>query len=183
MLERDERESFQRKDEILRTLAFRPGERVADIGAGSGYFAIPIARAVGPEGIVWATDFVQEMLDFIGRRIAIEGLANVRLVRTPREDPRPPEGNLDTILLSDVLHYIPDRVPLLRSLNERLRPGGRMVVLDFTPRSMEERPWGPAPDQQVSREDIEREMREAGLRLHAAYDFLPEQHFTVHVRD
>jgi ubiquinone/menaquinone biosynthesis C-methylase UbiE len=183
MLERDERESFQRTAEVMRTLAFRPGERVVDLGAGSGYFTIPIARAVGPGGIVWAVDVFQEMLDFIERRIAVERLDNIRLFQTSREELNLPDGNLDTILMSDMLHYVPDRVPLLRKLKPFLRPGGRMAVLEFTPKPMAERPWGPAPDQQVSRETIESEMRQAGMRFSAAYDFLPEQHFTIHVRD
>lgn len=179
MLEREERESFQRKSEVLRVLDFRPGERVADLGAGSGYFTIPIARAIGPDGVVWAIDIFQQMLDFIERRIAIERLPNVRLYKTLREDLRLPEGDLDTILMSDMLHYVQDRVPLLRGLKEYLRPGGRMAVLDFTPKSMEERPWGPSPDQQVSQTVLEEEMRLAGMKLRESYDFLPEQHFTI----
>jgi ubiquinone/menaquinone biosynthesis C-methylase UbiE len=104
------------------------------------------------------------------------------LHQTSRDDLSLPEKDLDTILMSDVLHYIPARVPVLLKLKEYLRPGGRMIVLDFTPKSMEERPWGPSPDQQVSQETLEREMREAGMSSCASYDFLPEQHFTVHVR-
>jgi SAM-dependent methyltransferase len=123
------------------------------------------------------------MLDFIGRRIAVENLSNIHLFKASREDLNLPERDIDTILMSDMLHYVPDRVPLLRKLRAFLRSDGRMIVLDFTPKSMEERPWGPSPEQQFSRDTIEAEMREAGMKLSTTYDFLPEQHLTQYVRD
>jgi hypothetical protein len=86
MLEREERADFQMKEEILSTLAFRPGERVADVGAGSGYFTLPVARAVAPGGAVLAIDIFQEMLDYIDERVRWEKIDNVRLQKVTRED-------------------------------------------------------------------------------------------------
>jgi len=88
MLERPERDSFQMPDEVIRALAVRPGERVADIGAGSGYFTIRLARAVGPTGTIWAIDIAQELLDYIGARAAKEGLGNIRLQKVADDDPQ-----------------------------------------------------------------------------------------------
>ena len=109
MLERPERAEFQKPDQVMRTLEIRPGERVADVGAGSGYFTIPVAKAVGPEGVVWAIDIAQEMLDHIAKRLEKEGLTNVRLVKVAKDDPEPPPRGGDTMLMVHTIHYVKDR--------------------------------------------------------------------------
>lgn len=180
MLERPEREDFQQKDEVLRVLAFSPGERVADVGTGSGYFTIPVAKAVGPRGSVLAIDIVPEMLAYVAERVRVEGLDNVRLRRATREDSRIRPGSVDTILLIDTLHYVVDRAAFARRLRVGLAPGGRIVVIDYIPKSMEERPWGPSPEQQFSRATIDAEMAAAGMQLAAAHDFLSEQYIAIY---
>lgn len=180
MLERDQREDFQRKDEILATLACRPGERVADIGAGSGYFTIPIAHAVGATGKVWAIDAVQNMLDYIAKRLLAEKLGNVELVKVEKDDPLLPPGGVDTILMVDTFHYITERTAYGRKLREGLAPGGRLVVIDYIPKPWEERPWGPPPSQHLSREQLTADLVAAGWKEVVSYDFLPEQFFVVY---
>jgi len=183
MLERPERDEFQKPQQVLETLAFRPGERVADIGAGSGYFTIPAARAVGPEGVVWAIDIRQEMLDHIAGRLATEPLKNVRLMLVDPEDPQLPDGRVDTILMVDTLHYVKDRVAYARKLAEGLAPGGRVVIIDYRPKPWEERPWGPPPEQQVPIAAIDADMATAGLKPIRVHDFLPEQYFVEYGRE
>jgi SAM-dependent methyltransferase len=180
MLERDEREDFQKRDEIMAALAFKEGERVADIGAGSGYFTIPIAKAVGPQGFVLAIDIRQEMLDFIERRLKLEDLENVRLMKVESDDPQLPERGMDTIIMVDTIHYIKERGEYAKKLRAGLAPGGRLVIIDYRPKPWEERPWGPAPQQQFPKEQIDADMAEAGLRPVAEFDFLPEQYFLVY---
>lgn len=179
MLEREERASFQKPREVLKVLSLKPGERVADVGSGSGYFTIPIAKEVGPTGTVWAIDVFQEMLDFLEKRVRVERLQNVRFLKVERDEPWFPE-RVDTILVIDTLHYVKDRAQFARKLREGLRPGGRVVVIDYTPKPFEERPWGPLPEQQVPRGDVDVSMMQAGLAPTCGFDFLPEQYFVIY---
>jgi SAM-dependent methyltransferase len=177
MLERPERDGFQQPDAVMAALALRPGERVADVGAGSGYFTRRVARAVGPTGVVWAIDIAPELLDYLGARAADEKLDNIRLVRVERDDPKLPAGQVDTVLMVDTLHYIKERGAYCRKLRPGLAPGGRVVVIDYIPKSWEERPWGPPPEQKMAREEVDAAMAEAGLVPVKVHDFLTEQFF------
>lgn len=179
MLERPGRDDFQKPDQVMAALALKPGERVADIGAGSGYFTRRVARAVGPEGVVWAVDLVQEFLDHIAAAAAEEGLTNVRTLKVEADDPQLPAAGVDTVLLVDTLHYVkaPERPAYARKLRSGLAPGGRVVVVDYYPKTFEERPWGPPPEQNMSREEVDAAMAEAGLVPVASHNFLPEQFF------
>ena len=180
MLERPEREAFQRKQEVMSALAFKPGERVADLGAGSGYFTIPVAKAVAPAGIVWALDIRQPMLDHIAARLKTENLTNVHLKLVPATDPQHPPPGIDTILMVDVYHYIhyekrgAEYAPKLRA---GLAPGGRVVIIDYTPKPFDQRPWGPPPEQQMSLETLNGYLASAGLKPVKVHTFLPEQYF------
>lgn len=181
LLERPDREDVQKSPEILKALAFKPGERVADIGAGSGYFTFQVAEAVGPSGQVVALDAAPEMLEFLGMRIKARKAANVTLRQVGRDDPQLPPGSVDTILLIDTIHYVKDRTAYAKTLLPGLAPGGRLVIIDYIPKPMSERPWGPPPEQQFPRAQLDSEMRAAGFEAAASYDFLPEQFFVVYV--
>ncbi|MBN1826133.1 MAG: methyltransferase domain-containing protein [Candidatus Eisenbacteria bacterium] len=176
MLERDERDDFQMPARVMETLALEPGERVADVGAGSGYFTIPVAKAVGPEGVVWAMDIRQEMLDFLEKRLRGEKIENVRVRLVEPDDPGLPPGGVDTILMVDTWHYIRDPAYAAK-LRAGLAPGGRVVVIDYRPKPWEERPWGVPPQQQTPREELDAHFAEAGLQPVRVHDFLPEQYF------
>lgn len=177
MLEREGREDFQKPEKVMETLDLKPGEKVADIGAGSGYFTIPVARAVGEEGVVWAIDIRREMLDHIAGRLEAEGLKNVRLMQVGSTDPQLPEAGVDTILMVDVLHYVKDRAAYAKKLKYGLAPGGRVVIIDFRPKPFEERPWGPPPSQQMSKEEVDADFATAGFKVLRSHEFLPEQYF------
>jgi SAM-dependent methyltransferase len=179
LLERPERDAYQKPDQVMAALAFRPGERVADIGAGSGYFARRISTAVGPTGVVWAIDIAPEVLEYLEGRARREGLANIRTQRVTADDPRLPPGGVDTILMVDTLHYVkgPERAAYAKKLRAALAPGGRVVVIDFVPKPLEERPWGPPPAQKMSREEVDAAMAGAGLAPARVHDFLSEQFF------
>ena len=177
MLEREDRREFQKPEQVMAALAFKTGERVADVGAGSGYFTIPVAKAVGPTGVVWAIDIKQDMLDYIEKRLKTEELSNVRLELVPPDDPQLPAGGVDTILMVDTLHYINQRTAYAEKLRAGLAPGGRVVIIDYKPKPFEERPWGPPPEQQISRETVDADFSKAGLKPVKVHDFLPEQYF------
>ncbi len=176
MLERADRDDFQMPEKVMEALALKRGERVADIGAGSGYFTLRAANAVGPTGIVWAIDIRQEMLDYIAKRVEEERIENVRPMLVFDDDPQLPQGKVDTILMVDTWHYI--RKPeYAKKLRAGLAPGGRVVIIDYTPKPFEERPWGPPPEQQTSREELDAHFAEAGLKPAKEHTFLTEQYF------
>lgn len=180
MLERDSRDAMQHPDRIMEKLAVRPGEVVADVGAGSGYFTVRLAAAVGEGGRVVATDIRQEMLDYIAERLTEGAIDNVELVKVEPGDPGLPAGAIDTVLMVDVMHYVEDRAAYAKKLRPALRPGGRVVVIDFRYDPDAEREFAPAPEQQVPRKTLDREMAEAGFEVAEAFDFLPEQYFVVY---
>jgi len=179
-LERDSRDAMQHPDQIMAALAFEPGDVVADVGAGSGYFTVRVARAVGATGKVIATDIRQEMLDYIQARAAKEGLANVELLKVEPTEPGLPAGSVGTVLMVDVIHYVKDRAGYARKVREALAPGGRLVVIDFRYDPDAKREFAPPLEQQVPRETLDRELAEAGFEVAASYDFLPEQYFVVY---
>jgi arsenite methyltransferase len=181
LLERPNREDVQMSPAIMKALAFKAGERVADIGAGTGYFTFPIAEAVGPSGVVWALDIAPEMIEVLEFRIKARKVDNVKVRRVSSDDPQLEPGGLDTILMVDSIHYVKDRTAYARKLLPGLAPGGRFVIIDYKPKPMSERPWGPPPEQQFPSEQLDGEMKAAGFRVLESYDFLPEQFFAIYV--
>ena len=180
MLEREGREEFQKPQQVMDAFELKPGMKVADVGCGSGYFTIKIAGEIGPEGKIWAIDAWQEMLDYLDRRLQIEGFENVELVKVERDDPMIPKDGADLILMVDVYHYIKERVAYGEKLLEGLAPGGRLIVLDYIPKSLEERPWGPPPSQHMSEADLTADLEQAGFKKVKQHDFLPEQYFVIY---
>jgi predicted methyltransferase len=130
-LDRSERDREEATELSLRLLDVRPGSIVADVGAGSGYYSTRLARLVGPEGRVYASDIQSAMLDIIRDRIARERITNVELVQGTTTDPRLPRGALDLVLLVDVYHEFSEPQLMLRRIRESLKPGGRLVLLEY----------------------------------------------------
>lgn len=180
LLERPNREDVQMSPEIMKSLVFRPGERVADIGAGTGYFTFPIAEAVGPTGVVWALDIAPEMIEALEFRTKARKVANLKVRKVPSDDPQLEPGSLDTILMIEAIHYVKNRTTYARKLLPGLAPGGRLVIIDYRPKPVSERPWGPPPEQQFPKEQLDREMAAAGFKLLKSCDFLPEQFFVIY---
>ena len=180
LLERDERDEFQMPDEVMKALAFKEGETVADIGAGTGYFTLRVAKAVGLGGKVLAHDISPEMLDFLEKQVTAAQLDNVELKKVERDDPLLPRGGVNTILMVDTIHYVKDRAAYGKKLLEGLAPGGRLIIIDFVPKPMNERPWGPPPEQQFPKEQLHKELAEAGFKVVEEHDFLPEQFIAIY---
>lgn len=179
MFERKERDVFQKPDEVMRTLALRPGERVADVGAGSGYFTLRVARAVGPTGLVLAIDINPDLLEFLDRRAKEAGLANVTSHRVEKDDPRLPPAGIDTILMVDTFHYVKERAAYARKLRAGLAQGGRIVVIDYLPWAG--CPGAPRPERRLSRDSVDEAMAAAGLTPARVHEFLPEQFFVEYM--
>jgi ubiquinone/menaquinone biosynthesis C-methylase UbiE len=173
-LESPERAAWQRPDEVVAALGLSPGDVVCDAGAGPGYFTLRIARAVGPTGRVHALDVEPRMLALLGARVAEAGLENVHSRRSDG-DGVPPEP-CDVILVVNTFHHFRDGAGTLRRLASCLRPGGRIVNVDF---HAGELPVGPPPDHKVSRDAFLATAAEAGLAIAEEKTFLPYQYLLV----
>jgi SAM-dependent methyltransferase len=167
------RDAWQMPGRVIETLQLSPDAAVADIGAGTGYFSVRLARAV-PRGTVYAVDIEPKMLEHIRHRAAKEGLKNIETVRatgTAAELPR----SVGLVLVVDTYHHLPDRPRYFRDLGKSLDATGRVAIIDFRKDS----PEGPPPEFRFEADQIVSEMKQAGYRLEARHDFLPRQHFLV----
>jgi ubiquinone/menaquinone biosynthesis C-methylase UbiE len=170
------RDAYQKPDEVLKALALRPGEVVADIGAGSGYFTVRFARAVGDAGRVYAVDVSPEMVRHLNRRLRDAGIRNVWTVLADPDDPLLPDASVDRFVIVDTWHHIEDQPKYLGLLKKMLKPGGQVVHIDFQKRDL---PVGPPESMKIAREDLVKQMEVAGFRLAAEHGFLPYQYFLV----
>lgn len=168
-----ERDAWQKPHEVIRALELKPDAVVADIGAGTGYFAVRLAHAV-PKGRVYAVDTEPDMVKYLAERAKREKRGNVVAVAGAPDDPRLPEKT-DLILLVDVYHHIDRREGYFRRLLGSLKPGGRVAIVDFRLDS----PEGPPKAARVAPERVVAEMKDAGYALAARHEFLPNQYFLV----
>jgi len=177
-LEDPARDAYQKPDEVVAALGLRPGEVVADVGAGSGYFTLRLARAVSERGRVFAVDVSPEMIRHLNRRLRDEGVPNVVPVLSDPDDPLLPDASVDRFVIVNTWHHIEDQTQYLRLMKRMLRPGGQVVHIDFEKRDL---PVGPPVSEKIAREDLVRQMADAGWRLERQHDFLPYQYFLVFV--
>jgi SAM-dependent methyltransferase len=167
------RAAWQKPDEVIGALGLASDAKVADIGAGTGYFSSRLARAV-PGGRVYAVDAEPDMVRYLGDRAKREGLANLVPVQAGSRDPMLPEP-VDLALLVDVYHHVPARVQYFEGLRGRLRPNGRLAIVDFRLDS----PRGPPRAARIAPERVKEELGRAGYALVAEHGFLPDQYFLV----
>lgn len=170
------RAGWQRPAAVLRAIGLRRGQTVAEIGAGPGFWTFRLARAVGPSGRVYAVDPEPAMLEALRERLEKARVGNVTPVLGGTDDPLLPHRQCHLALIVNTYHHFPDGPAFLRRVATVLRPGGRLVNIDFEKR---ETPVGPPVDQRVAREEFLQDARRAGLRLVAEHRFLPYQYFLI----
>lgn len=180
LLELPDRDLWQLPEQIMDVLGIAEASIVADVGAGSGWFTVRLARRVGPNGVVYAQDVQEEMLAAIRRRVEREGLTNVRPIRGYESDPRLPPNALDAIVLVGVYNEIRDKVTMLRNLAAALKPQGRIGVVDF--KLQPEGGPGPELNERVDPQIVIRDGATAGLQLQSHETFLPYQYLLVFSR-
>jgi ubiquinone/menaquinone biosynthesis C-methylase UbiE len=163
-LEGPQRVATQKIPEVLAKLRLKPGMVVADIGAGSGLFSRPLAKAVAPSGKVYAVDIQQDLLDYIGKRDQEENIRNVQTVLGEYDDPKLPARNVDLAFINDVLHHIQHRAQYLKALATYLKPSGRLAIIEMD-KNDPNTPHKNQPELLVSREEIVKWMSDAGFKL------------------
>jgi ubiquinone/menaquinone biosynthesis C-methylase UbiE len=154
----------------------KAGQVVADIGAGSGIFSLPLARAVKPGGSVYAVDIDKELVDHVTEAPTEQGLTNVQGVVGQATDPNMPD-NVDLAFINDVLHHIENRALYLKNLAEYLKPGGRIAVIEFTP---DQSPHKADPTLIVSEAQTTGWMTAAGLNSVEKVNLFTDKYFVIY---
>jgi len=167
------RDAWQKPHEVIQALELPPQAVVADIGSGTGYFAVRLAHFV-PKGRVYGVDVEPDMVRFLAERAKREGLANLVSLQGAPDDPRLP-GKVDLVLMVDVFHHIGGRENYFRKLRGALNPGGRVAIIDFR----QDSPAGPPKNQRVSPARVQAELARAGYTPVKEYEFLPNQYFLI----
>ncbi len=171
--ESPERDAWQRPDFVVSALALSRDARVADLGAGTGYFSVRLARAA-PEGRVWAVDVEPSMVQWMRERARREGIANLFATLATPDDPMLPEA-VDLVLVVDTWHHIEGRRAYFERLRGWLRPAGRVVIVDFRRDS----PSGPPMHARVPPEEVRADLEAAGYAFERAVDGLERQYMLV----
>jgi len=167
------RDAWQMPDRVIATLNLKRGQIVADIGSGTGYFSVRLAKSVAAPK-VYGADIEPSMVSYLRERAAKEGLDNVIAVQAAADQPNLPEP-VDLVLIVDTYHHIGDREAYFRRLAKSIRPGGRVAIIDFKSDS----PEGPPKEFRFSAEQFKAEMGKAGYKLAAQHNFLPRQQFLI----
>jgi predicted methyltransferase len=167
------RDAWQKPHEVIQALALEPNAVIADIGAGTGYFAMRLGNMV-PKGRVYGVDIEPDMVRYLAERAKREKRDNVIAMQGTPENPKLPE-KADLILMVDVFHHIDEREQYFRNLRASLKPGGRIAIIDFRLDS----PEGPPKAARIAPERVISELKGAGYRLAAQHRFLPNQYFLV----
>ena len=166
------RDAWQMPDRVIEALQLKRGQRVADVGAGTGYFSTRLAKsAATPQ--VYAVDIEPSMVAHLTERAKGEGLANMTAVLAGAGTTNLPEP---VVLIVDTFHHIPNRAAYFTALRANLKPGGRVAIVDFR----KDAPQGPPVDFRFTPNQISAELAQAGFRLQGSHDFLPKQVFLVY---
>jgi ubiquinone/menaquinone biosynthesis C-methylase UbiE len=175
-MERAQRDEWQKPDEVVKALELKPGDVVADVGAGSGYFTRRIAKAVALGGKVYAVDVAADILDYLKERADREGLRNIVTIVSQPGNPMLPAKSVDLVFFCDTTHHIDHRVEFYRKLAPSVKAHGRMAIIDYPPDS----PHAPhKPEQLVPRSEVISEAEQAGFKFVKDFQFLPYHYFLM----
>jgi SAM-dependent methyltransferase len=173
---RDTREAEEQPEQMIDSLKIQPGQTVADIGAGVGYTSLKISKRVGPTGTVLATDLQPQMLKMLVSNAKDAGITNIQPIRSTQTDTKLPEGKVDLALMVDVYHEASDPEALLQGLKKALKPGGRLVLVEFRG----EDPEVPIkPEHKMTLAQVRKEVEPQGFRFKESLEFLPIQHIII----
>ncbi len=172
-----ERDAQQKPDEVVRALNLSPGDVVADIGAGTGYFTRRFAKAVGDDGIAYAVDLEPNMLKYVAERAEKDGQLNIVPVLATTSSPMLAPSSVDLFFICNTIHHIGARDEYYGILARDLRPSGRFAIVDF--RKDADLTEGPSKAMRIAKQSLIDEVTAAGFRLVEDHDFLPVQYFLV----
>ena len=173
----EEPRQWQDAEEVMDRLRLKEGYTVADIGAGTGYFTLPMAQRVGAEGLVYAEDGQQAMVDYLSKKVDTLELRNIRIVMGKTDNPTLPEDSLDLALMANTYHEVEKTLLLLENIRKELKSEGRLVIIDWSPER--ESPVGPPRQERVPEDTVIKEAGQAGFDLSERQTFMPYHYFLV----
>lgn len=176
MLENPQRDTEQKPDEVIAALDLKPGETLADIGAGSGYFSFRLARKVGDTGRVYAVDINSDMILFMNRTIRDKKIKNVTTILSAPDDPLLADASINRFFICNTWHHVQNRPRYMALMKKMLKPGGQVIILDYKKKQL---PVGPPPEMKRAKKEVIAEMETGGFKLAKDHDFLPYQYFLV----
>jgi len=179
-LERAERESEEQPQLVIDALEIKPGQTIADLGAGSGYYSFRIAPLVGPAGKVLAIDIEPRMLEAIAERARREHVGNVATVHSSAQDPNLAPGSVDLLFMVDVYHELEYPYEMMTKVRAALKPGGRVALIEYRAEDPE---VAIKPLHKMSERQVRREMQAAGFKHLQTVRTLPLQHLIVFAAD
>ncbi|HHT9120033.1 MAG TPA: class I SAM-dependent methyltransferase [Candidatus Hypogeohydataceae bacterium YC41] len=168
---------WQDAKEVMDRLSIRKGDIVADIGAGAGYFTLPLAQRVGAEGLVYAEDIQQAMVDYLSKKVETLELRNIKVMLGKADNPNLPENSLNLALLANTYHEVEKPMLLWKAIGKELKADGRLAIIDWDP--AKESPIGPPKQDKVPEDTVIKEVEEAGFLLSGKYAFMPYHYFLV----
>jgi arsenite methyltransferase len=178
MLENPQRDAEQKPEEVIAAMALKNGETIADIGAGSGYFAFRFARHVGNNGRIYAVDINSDMVLFMNRHIRDLKLKNVVTILSAPDDPLLPDASIDRFFICNTWHHVENRGNYMQLMKKMLKPGGQVVIVDYKKKQL---PVGPPPEMKIGRREVVEQFESGGFKLIKEHSFLPYQYFLVFV--
>ena len=176
VFERDGREVWDRRDDIIRVLDLQPGMVIADIGAGTGFFTMLMAREVGPMGKAYAVDIAPEFVKAIELRAKGQGIGNIVGIVNDQKSTHLPPQSVDLVFISDTYHHFEYPMTTLESIHQALRPGGELVVIDFKRIPGFSGAWVMS-HVRAGEEQVTTEIESAGFELVQRLDFMQTQYF------
>ena len=172
----EERHAALQPEKLLRDIGLTTGMTLADIGCGPGFFSIPAAQIVGPNGSIYAADIQGDMLSTVRTRASEADLTNIRVVKTNDRESPITSASCDVVLLAFVIHEIDSRASFLHRAARLLKPGGRLVILEW---EKIEEPSGPPLDERMTPEDTLADAQAAGLHLAEARSLTPSHYLRI----
>jgi ubiquinone/menaquinone biosynthesis C-methylase UbiE len=169
-----ERLEWQKPDKVVEEMNLSPGDVVADIGAGTGYFTRRFARAVGPKGRALGLDIEHSLVNYMKEDAEKLNLKNYEARVVKPDDPELGLKSVDVVFLCNTYHHIENRIDYFKRVSKSLKPGGRVVIVDFYKKQL---PVGPGPHHKLSQKAVREELQKAGYKLIRSHDFLPYQYF------
>jgi ubiquinone/menaquinone biosynthesis C-methylase UbiE len=178
-LERPDRIKSLKIEEILARLRLKPGDIVADLGAGTGVFSVPLSKAVSPAGKVYAVEIEQGLVDYINRKIRDQRVTGVMPVLGKFTDPNLPTKDVDLAFFHDVLHHVQDRAQYLKHLAPYLKTTGRIAVIELDPVTGSHRK---EPELQLTKEQVKTLMAAVGFKPAEEFDLFTDKWFVIYTR-